>query len=88
MTGIPIEEKIKELYCRILHLDISPENLSDHFNVLESGLKLDSVESLELAIALEHIFRITLDSQEINLETLSSLRRLSNLVKSKIELGK
>lgn len=76
MTPQQIRLKIKEILHRNLQIESDQANIPDDFDFFTSGQALDSVESLELTIAIEQAFGITLIGDDTTLETLSSLPRL------------
>ena len=52
-----LKQQIKELIIKALELeDIKPENIIDSEPLFEEGLGLDSVDALELGIALKKKF--------------------------------
>ena len=78
--------KLKRLICHRLNLEYTWRDMPDDFQFKDSGLDLDSVESLELVIGIEQTFKIQVMSHEINREILSSLPKLAEYVLGKLEL--
>jgi acyl carrier protein len=70
-------QKLKEFIIKTLNLDdIQPEDIGDDEPLIESGLELDSLDALELVLALEKCYGIKIETSEeakIALESVSSL---------------
>lgn len=78
-----IKQEIKELIVTSLKLeDIKPSEIQDNEPIFQDGLGLDSIDALELALALQKHFRITIDSQKQNLkEVFYSVNTLADFIK-------
>ena len=64
--------RIKRLIVDSLHLEgIQPEMIQDEAPLFGEGLGLDSVDALELVVALEKEFGIKIKSQEMGREVFS-----------------
>ncbi len=79
-----ITAELKKIFCDTLDDTLSPEQMPDDFKITDTGLPLDSVESLELVVKIERHFAIAIESHELNREQLSSLPRLSDFVYAKL----
>ena len=67
-----IPNRIKRLIVDSLHLEgIRPEMIEDEAPLFGEGLGLDSVDALELVVALEKEFGIKIKSQELGREVFS-----------------
>jgi len=76
--------RIKNLIVNSLHLDgIKPEMIEDDAPLFGEGLGLDSVDALELVVALEKEFGIKIKSQELGREVFSSVSSLSEFIESR-----
>ncbi|HXO20355.1 MAG TPA: phosphopantetheine-binding protein [Thermoanaerobaculia bacterium] len=76
--------RIKRLIVSSLNLDgMRPEMIDDHAPLFGEGLGLDSVDALELVVALEKEFGIKIKSQEIGREVFSSVASLSQYIESR-----
>jgi len=72
---------LKELIIQSLNLEgMTPEMIGDQDPLFGEGLGLDSVDALELVVALEKAFRIKIQSHEIDPEVFSSVSRLSAFI--------
>ncbi|MBP1643279.1 MAG: phosphopantetheine-binding [Acidobacteria bacterium] len=71
--------RLKQLLVSSLHLEgLAPESIADDEPLFSSRLGLDSVDALELVVALEREFGVSVPSEEIGGETFSSVRALAD----------
>ncbi len=76
-----IQDRIKRLIVESLNLEgMKPEMIEDEAPLFGEGLGLDSVDALELVVALEKEFGIKIKSQEIGREVFSSVATLSDFI--------
>jgi len=82
MTNVSTSlSSLKQLIIRSLNLEgMTPEMIGDQDPLFGDGLGLDSVDALELVVALEKEFRIKIQSHEIDPEVFSSVSRLSAFI--------
>src|SRR6185369_6049732 len=87
--GAPMSESnttrttIKRLIVKSLNLDgVTPESITDDQPLFNSSLGLDSVDALELVVALEKEFRIRIESEEIDRKIFASVAHLAAFVDS------
>jgi acyl carrier protein len=74
---------IKSLIVKSLNLEgVSPESIGDDQPLFGEGLGLDSVDALELVVALEKEFKISIQSDEIDREVFASVAHLARFVES------
>lgn len=74
---------IKRLIVKSLNLDgATPETITDDQPLFNSGLGLDSVDALELVVALEKEFRIRIESEKIDRDVFASVAHLAAFVDS------
>lgn len=79
-----IPSRIKRLIVDSLHLEgIRPEMIEDEAPLFGEGLGLDSVDALELVVALEKEFGIKIKSQELGREVFSSVSSLSEFIEAR-----
>ncbi|HEX3553771.1 MAG TPA: phosphopantetheine-binding protein [Thermoanaerobaculia bacterium] len=77
-------DRIKRLIVESLHLEgMRPEMIEDEAPLFGEGLGLDSVDALELVVALEKEFDIKIKSQEIGREVFSSVSTLSEFIEGR-----
>lgn len=76
----------KSLIVDALNLEgMTPDSFGDHDPLFGDGLGLDSVDALELVVALEKRFGIRIQSQEVEPETFASAARLHRYVLDRID---
>ena len=76
--------RIKRLIVDSLHLEgIQPEMIENEAPLFGEGLGLDSVDALELVVALEKEFGIKIRSQEMGREVFSSVSSLSQFIEAR-----
>ncbi|MCZ6465081.1 MAG: phosphopantetheine-binding protein, partial [Proteobacteria bacterium] len=77
-----LELEIKKLIIEVLALeDVAPEEIESEAALFIEGLGLDSIDALELAIALEERYGVTVEEDpEKNQELFSSVRSLAGFV--------
>ena len=79
-----IPSRIKRLIVDSLHLEgMRPEMIEDEAPLFGEGLGLDSVDALELVVALEKEFGIKIKSQELGREVFSSVASLSQFIETR-----
>lgn len=80
-----LEEDIKVLIIKSLELeDISPDDIVDEEPLFVEGLGLDSIDALELGMALKKRYNITLDSNKDNKKYFYSVKTLANFIRENI----
>ncbi len=77
-----LEYEIKELIISALALeDIGPSDIESEAVLFVEGLGLDSIDALELAMALEERYGVKIgEDPELNQEILASVRNLAGFV--------
>jgi acyl carrier protein len=72
--------EVKALLVDRLALDVNPEMIGDDQPLFGRGLELDSIDTLELAMAIEESYGVTITDDET--ESLLSLNRLVDHVEA------
>ncbi|MFC4274475.1 phosphopantetheine-binding protein [Achromobacter aloeverae] len=77
-----LENEIKILIIEALGLeDITPEDIDSHAELFGDGLGLDSVDALELGLALQKRYRISIDPETRNMRNhFATVANLSEFV--------
>jgi acyl carrier protein len=77
-----LEYEIKELIISALALeDIGPSDIESEAVLFVEGLGLDSIDALELAMALEERYGVKIgEDPELNQEIFASVRNLAGFV--------
>lgn len=73
-------EKIKRLVVGKFNLDIEPHDISDEQSLIELGVGVDSVSTLEFIMELEEEFGIFIDESEVDPGVLETVENLSEFV--------
>lgn len=64
---------VKKMLVRDLRLKISPESIKDNDRIFGAGLGLDSLDALELVIALQKNFGVKIPDANIGAKVLVSV---------------
>ena len=76
-----IKSRIKEIIVSSLNLEgMSPDSIGDDDVLFGEGLGLDSVDALELVVALEKEYGIAVESHEIDRSVFRSVATLADFV--------
>jgi len=76
---------IKEVIVESLRLDgVEPAGIEDEAPLFGEGLGLDSVDALELVVALEKKFQIKIQSKDVGKDAFYSVATLADLVASRL----
>ena len=78
-----LEEDIKKLIIKSLELeDISVEDIEDEEPLFNGGLGLDSIDALELGMAIKKKYNLTLSSdKDENSEIFYSVKTLADYIR-------
>lgn len=80
-----IRSRIKRLLVEALHLEgLAPSDIADDAPLFGDGLGLDSVDALELVVALESEFRIRIQSHEVGKEAFVSVSALASFIEGRL----
>ncbi len=79
-----LHQRLKVLIVSTLKLDdIRPEELPDDEPLIGAGLNLDSIDALELVVAIEKEFGIKIASSEESRAALASVARLAEFIRAR-----
>jgi acyl carrier protein len=77
-TGATTEFEVAQLIINTLHLEAAPEEIAPDEPLFKEGLGLDSIDALELALAISRRYGFDLKSDdERNAQIFASLRNLT-----------
>lgn len=76
-----LELKVKECIIDRLDLEVTPEDITDSEPLFGEGLGLDSLDSLELVIAIGKEFDVTIGDDEF--EVLNTIDTICEFIRSK-----
>ena len=80
-----IRSRIKHLLVSALHLEgLAPSDIADDAPLFGEGLGLDSVDALELVVALEKEFAIRIQSHEVGKEAFVSVSTLAAFIEGRL----
>ena len=75
--------ELKRLIIDALKLeDITPEDIEDEGPLFGEGLGLDSIDALELVVALEKKYRVFIPDSEVGKKVFRSVKALAEFVKA------
>ncbi|HEY1109762.1 MAG TPA: phosphopantetheine-binding protein [Opitutaceae bacterium] len=78
-----LKTRLKHLIVTTLKLeDLSPDQLANDEPLIGSGLNLDSIDALELVVALEKEFGIKISSSEESRHALGSVAQLADYIRA------
>ena len=81
-------EKIRRLVIGKFNLDIEPQDISAEQSLIELGVGVDSVSTLEFIMELEEELGVSIDESEVNLGVLETVESLSEFIISIRLVGK
>lgn len=87
-TSLPeredLVENLKELIIRTLRLeDVSPEDVVASEPLFGEGLGLDSIDALELVVAIEREYQVEIPDAEVGRRAFASINALADFVLEK-----
>jgi len=75
--------ELKKLIINTLKLeDIAPEDIDDDAPLFGDGLGLDSIDALELVVALEKNYNVFIPDSEVGKKVFRSVNALADFVKT------
>ncbi len=78
-----MRRRIKEILIERLNLEgMTPESIGDDMLLWGEELGLDSVDALELMVALEQEYGFRIDSEEVDHENMATVAKLEEFVRS------
>lgn len=84
MDSVPILA-VKKLIVDSLNLPgVAPEAIDDDAPLFGEGLGLDSVDALELVVAVEKVFGIQIADDQVGREVFASARTLTDFVNDRL----
>ena len=77
----PLEQEVSRLIVQTLKLKIDPAAIKPEAALFGDGLGLDSIDALELSLAISQTYGYQLKSSDPEIKTIfSSLRALANAI--------
>jgi acyl carrier protein len=85
MTDIKVlTSRIKELIIIALKLEIPVEEIHDDMQMINGGLFLDSVSSMQLIVMLEEEYSINFDADDLSFENINSIEKMARYIAGKM----
>jgi acyl carrier protein len=82
----PLNARLKTMIVQTLRLeDVDPASIKDDEPLIGSGLSIDSIDALELVVALEKEFGIKIKSSEEARAALSSVSGLAAFIRARAD---
>ncbi len=75
-----VKARIKKVLAKRLPPGLKLEDIKDETPLIELGVGVDSLATLELIVTLEQEFQIRLNEEEINIEVLENIESIANYV--------
>ena len=71
-------EFLKKMIIETLRLeDITPGDIENEAPLFREGLGLDSIDALELVVAIEKIFNIIIEDEDVGIKAFASINALA-----------
>ena len=80
MANENLTEDVKKLIITSLKLDKQPADIGDDEPLFGGGLGLDSIDALELAVAIERTYRVTSPDEKVGKQVFASVAALAKYV--------
>ena len=80
MANPNLTEDVKKLIISSLKLDKTPADIADDDPLFGGGLGLDSIDALELAVAIERTYRVTIPDEKVGKQVFASVAALASFI--------
>jgi acyl carrier protein len=79
-----LKDQIRTLLISTLRLEnVKPEDIKDDMPLFGEGLGLDSIDALELVVALEKEFGIKIGDEEVGVKVFQNINSLAAFIETK-----
>ena len=79
-----LKSELKDLIIKTLRLEeIKPGDIEDDAPLFREGLGLDSIDALELVVALEKTYQVVIEDEEVGKKAFASIEALAGFVLEK-----
>jgi len=82
-----VTDQLRHMIAERLNLNLTIDQVDPDAQLLEGGLKLDSLALVELITLVEDHFGIQFGESDFNIEVFGNLRSLAALIRSRSELA-
>ena len=86
--GADLKADIKRMIIETLNMqDITPEDIEDDLPLFggDNTLGLDSIDAIELVMAIQRDFKVRIDDQNLAREVLKDVNSIAEFINSKAE---
>jgi len=81
-------EFLKKMIIETLKLEnVTVGEIDRHAPLFRKGLGLDSIDALELVVAIEKIFNVIIEDEEVGKTAFASIDALANFIQKKYKQG-
>jgi len=68
--------------------EITAEEIKDDAPLFKEGLGLDSIDALELVVAIENIFNVIIEDEDVGKRAFASVNALARFIQGEYNQGK
>lgn len=79
-----INSRIRKVLFEKMLSEIDPEEIQDDTPLIELGVGVDSVATLELLVALESEFQVSIDEEDINQNLLENIDSIAEYIAKRL----
>lgn len=81
-----LREYLKKMIIDTLKLeDITLEDIGDDVPLFREGLGLDSIDALELVVAIEKLFNVIIEDEDVGKRAFASINALARFIQEEVE---
>ena len=85
VMSLPLEHELRNLLVTRLELaGVKPDDIDPEAPLFGDGLGLDSIDALELAVAIERKFRVTIPDEAVGKKAFASVSALAGFVSANL----
>ena len=79
-----LNHRIKRLIVGTLGLEVAPEEIPDDETIFGNGTEIDSIATLEIIVAIEEEFGITVEDDELTADLFASVATLEAYIADRL----
>ena len=84
-----LRKYLKKMIIDTLRLEeITAEEIKDDAPLFKEGLGLDSIDALELVVAIENIFNVIIEDENVGKRAFASVNNLARFIQEEYNQGK